>query len=241
MILIKSKLARLSNESLAILALRIIDTVYKSEIATAKATKQFVALKEVNERFQQAVEPYSNKQTSEAIDAKFNERRNLFVALYVYIQGMLNSPDPETRVAAGQLFDVINKYGKNFSNLKIADQSLRYIRIIESLKSAVYTTALSKTLLTDKLAQLDTLQLDYEDLYMNRSNTRKRISASTMRTELTTAIRLHYEESYWMADQSGLDEWFSLCHNIDMRFGEVNVSAAKQAQPTESTFNTLSA
>ncbi len=241
MILIKSKLVRLSNESLAILALRIIDTVYKSEIAAAKTTKQFVALKEVNERFQQAVEPYSNKQTSDAIDAKFIERRNLFVAVYVYIQGLLNSPDEEIKAAATVLFDIINKYGKNFSFLKIADQSLRYIRIIESLKSAEYAAALTKTLLTDKLQQLDTLQQAYEELYMSRSNMRKRITASTMRTEMIAAIRSHYEESNWMESQSGLLEWKSLCHNIDMRFGEVNTTSAKQAPIAEIVKNDLSA
>lgn len=132
---LKTKANRIGNESLAQLGMRIIDTVDKSGIEDAKVSKYFLNLEDVNARYQIAIEIGNEKQVKKAIDDKYKERYEVFCQMYLYIQGLLNSPDTEMKAAAIILFEQLKKYGKNFSKDKIADQSLHYGLIIEALKS----------------------------------------------------------------------------------------------------------
>lgn len=224
----KTKVGRLSNDSLALLALRIIDTVTKSNIVAANTSKQFLELIEVNNRFKATVRPKDAKQTSINVAQKFNERQTLFIDIYDYLFGLLKAPETELKDAATALFVIIDRYGRNFSTLKIADQSVRYIRIIEALKSNEMATALQKTLLTAKVDELDAAQRAYEELYVVRGNVKLITSApSTVRVEMENAIKLHVEEVQWMTRQAGTDEWKMLEATIDARIGEMTVTASK--------------
>jgi len=227
--LYKSKANKIGNQSLAILGLRIIDTVNKSGIEDAKTTKKFQILVEVNDRYQIAIVPGDAKQVSESIKILFKARKVMFNDIYSYLEGLLKSPDVEMREASVLLFAVISKFGKSFHQIKIADQSLRFIRIIESLKKPEFDSALAKTLLTDKLASFNQVQLDYEDLYMGNGNVLSiKIAPSNLRKEMENAIKSHFDEVHWMADSLETELWQSLCKNIEKRFEEVNVSLSRQ-------------
>ncbi len=236
----KTKANRVGTQSLAMLALRIIETVIKSAIQEARISKQFLILEEVNSRYQIAVEPAS-KEVSEAIKALFNERKTLFGDIFDYLEGLLKSPDLDMKAAGTLLFGVLNKFGKSYGSFKIADQSLRYIRIIEALKRPEYTAALIKTSLTDKLAQFDELQLSYEDLYMGSGNdSAARIAPSNLRREMEVAIKMYVDELKWLANAAGTEAWNTLYMNVEQRFNEVNVSLVrkKTAKPAPESATT---
>lgn len=55
-------------------------------------------------------------------------------------------------------------YGKSFKQERIADQTVRYIRIIETLKGADYTAAIAALNATELFAELSEAQTMYEDL-----------------------------------------------------------------------------
>ena len=229
----KSKANRIGIQSLALLALRIIETVIKSGINEARESKLFLQVEEVSGRFQAAIEPGNRKQQKEAIDAKFLERRTMFDEIYTYLQGLLNSPDEEMKSAATLLFGQMNKYGRNYAQLKIADQSLRYIRIIESLKKDEFKDAFTKTLLTAKFATLDQMQLDYEELYMGLGNTKARtIAPSNMRREMENSLKVYVDELRWMSGSFDTETWNTLYKNVCQRFDEVNVSMARKKPDT---------
>lgn len=233
----KTKTNKINNESRAMLALRIIDTVNKSGIADAKVSNAFVQLEDVNARYQLAIVPGTSKQVSQYITDKYKERGTLFVEAYDYLYGLLNSPDAEMKTAATQLFEQISKYGKNFGRYRLADQSLRYIRIIESLKMPEFEAALAKTLLCDKLALLDQVQLDYEELYMGRGNTfATKVAPSSLSKELNDAIKLYMDEVNWMANRTNTEAWYTLRNNLQKRFDEMNVTSTRKS--TETTTQT---
>lgn len=238
----KSKTNKINNESRAMLALRIIDTVNKSGIADAKVSNAFVQLEELNARYQMAIEPGTAKQVSQSITDKYKERSALFVEMFDYLNGLQNSPDADMKAAAALLFEQISKYGKSFSSYRLADQSLRYIRIIESLKMPEYAAALTKTLLTDKLTLLNQMQLDYEELYMGRGNTfATKVAPSNLSKELNDAIKLYMDEVNWMANRTNTEAWNTLRSNLQKRFDEVNVTSTRKLADTSTESTTTTA
>jgi len=229
----KTKTNKINNESRAMLALRMIDTVNKSGIEDAKVSNAFVQLEAVNARYQIAIEPGTAKQVSLSITDKYKERTTLFVSMYEYVYGLLNSPDDEMKAAATLLFEQLSKYGKNFSAYRLADRSLRYIRILESLKMPEYEAALTKTLLSAKLTELDQVQLDYEELYMGRGNTfATKTAPSSLSKELNDAIKLYMDEVNWMATRTNTEAWYTLRNNLQKRFDEVNITSTRKPADT---------
>jgi hypothetical protein len=229
----KSKANKIGNQSLAMLGLRIIDTVIKSGIEEAKTSKKFLVLVEVNGRYQIATVPGDEKQVSDSIKALFSGRKAMFNDIYTYMEGLLKSPDLEMREAAVVLFPLINKFGKSFQGVKISDQSLQYIQIIDSLKASELVPALTATKLTEKVDAFDQLQQDYEELYMGRGNESSiKIAPSNLRKEMESAIKSHFDEVHWMASDFETEPWQTLCKNIEQRFEEVNVSMSRQSKTT---------
>jgi len=225
----KSKANKIGIESLALLGLRIIETVDKSGIGEAKESKQYIELESVNARYQKSIDKDNEKEASSAIKSLFKLRSELFDDMYNYLNGLMKSPDSETKDAANLLFQHISKYGKNFDKLKIADQSFRYIRIIEALKKPEFEAAVIKTMLTERIATFDQTQRDYEDFYMKRGNdSKRRVAPSALRKEMVTAIKSYMDELKWMANSKGTIPWITLRNNVEKRFDEVNVSKTRK-------------
>ena len=238
---IKTKASRVGNTSLAALGERIISTVGKSGIDEAKNSKQYVVLEEVNNRYQQAIMPHDAKQVTEKINALYNNRNELFLDMYEYVKGLTKSPAPDAKLAAIKVFSILNRYGRVLTNVKIADLSVRYIRIIEGLRRPDVAPAVNKVILTAKVAEFEQLQLDYEDLYMGRGNdSTVRVAPSTLRKEMENAVKLYVEELKWMANGADTEAWHTLYRNVEQRFNEVNVTATrkKAETPTDTTNST---
>jgi len=234
----KTKTNRINNESSAMLALRMIETVNKSGIQDAIVCKAFSDLCEVNDRYQLAIEPGTSKQVSQSITNKYKERNILFYKTYDYLNGLLNSPELDQKAAATLLFEQVNKFGRSFGRYRLADQSLRYIRIIDNLKRPEFQEALRITSLTNILSQLDQVQLDYEELYTGRGNTNAtKVAPSILRKELNDAIKLYMDEVNWMATRTATSEWLTLRTNLEQRFLEVNVTSTRKT--TATTADTL--
>ena len=238
----KSKTNKVGNTSLVALGERIISTVVKSGIDEAKSSKQYVILHEVNNRYQQSIMPDDVKQLSENINNLFNSRNELFLDIYEYVKGQTKSPAPDIKQAAIKVFSELNRYGRVMTNVKLADLSVRFIRIIEALKNADIIPAVNKIILADKLAEFEQLQLDYEDLYLGRGNdSTVRVAASSLRKEMQEAVKLYVEELKWMAKGADTEAWHSLYRNVEQRFNEVNVTAThKKADTPTETPNTSS-
>ena len=225
----KSKANRVGNISLAALGVRIIDTVAKSGIDQATSSKQFLVLQEVNSRYQASIVPGDAKQVSDSIKVLFKSRRVLFDEMYEYVKGQTKSPSPEMKEAALLVFERLNKYGRSYSQAQIADQSVKYIRVIEGLKKSDIAAAVTKIMLTAKVAQLDQLQLDYEDLYLNRgNNSAVRVAPSSLRKEMQETVKLYVEELRWLTNTYDTEEWRALYRNVEQRFSEVNVSNTRK-------------
>ena len=233
MISYKTKANRVGNTSLAALGLRIIDTVEKSGIDEALSSKQFLVLKEVNGRYQIAIVPGDSKEIANNIQALFNERKSVFVDAYDYVQGQTKSPIPEVKAAAVLVFKELNRFGRSFYGVKIADQSVQYIRIIENLKKPELQPAVTNISLEEKLAHLDQIQLDYEALYLGKGNSDStNVAPSNLRKEMQQAVKMYVEELKWLANTHDTPEWQTLYSNVEQRFNEVNVSLTRKKSET---------
>lgn len=234
-----NKINRLGVESLAIFSYRVIDTTTKLEIPELENSNEFKTFTEVHNRYQQAVSPRNQQLTSKAIVECYDARQLQFSSMYSYVQGLTNSPETDVQAAAQSVFTVLNMYGRYFYKLKIAEQSLRFIRIVESLKAPGLAAQLAKLKLTDKVAQLDLVQREYEDLYMGRGNARLGVvSASSMRKELQDAMKLFMDEVSWMARKANNSEWETLALQLQARLDEMTVSV-KASKVTDASTATL--
>lgn len=237
--LYKSKANRIGNLSLAALGLRIIDTVEKSGIDEAQSSKQFLILKEVNGRYQFAIIPGNSKEVQNSIQGLYSERKTVFVDTYDYVQGLTKSPIPDVKAAAGIVFRELNKFGRTFYKVKIADQSVQYIRIIENMKKPEFQPAITKISLGDKLSHLDQIQLDYESLYLGKGNSDStNIAPSYLRKEMQKSVKLYLEELRWLANTNETVEWQTLYRNVEQRFNEVNVSVTRKKTETNTDSTT---
>jgi Family of unknown function (DUF6261) len=238
---IKTKANRVGTVSLAALGERIISTVVKSGIDEAQSSKQFLVMQEVNGRYQAAIVPDEQKELSDRIKDLFISRRTFFDDIFEYVKGQTKSPSPDVRDAALRVFSQLNKYGRSYSRVLIADQSVQYIRVIEGLKRSDIAPAVNKLLLTAKVAQFDQLQRDYEDLYLNRGDTSKaRVAPSSLRKEMQNAVKMYVEELKWLTNTNDTAEWNTLYQNIEQRFSELTVKTShkKAAKPAANASTT---
>jgi hypothetical protein len=231
----RSKTNKVNIKTLAALVLRIIDTVIKSGIESAKVSKRFLHLVDVNTRYQNAITLNEEANLKKAVKAKYDLRSELFLQMYAYLEGLLNSPDAEIMAAANLLFRQVNRFGKNFGKLRLADQTTQYVTIIEALKRPEFATALVKTLLTQKLIEIDSAHQNYEQLYMDYGNSSSlKVAPSNLRKELSDAVKLYMDEVNLMASENDTAQWYTLCTNLQIRFDEVSVTVARKSK-TEST------
>lgn len=228
----KSKVHKLSNKSVGILVLRLFEASVAANVALVINSKSYTALTEVNNRYQASVDPTKYKDQTEAIDAKANERRAYFLLNYGYLKGLLNAPDAEQRAAAVRIFAVMNMYGRNFNNLKIAEQSFLFNRILEGLQKPELAADLETTRLTASVAELDRLHKENETLFALRGNEVIGVVApSTLRPQLNVAVNNFVEELQWMAQINDTEELKSLRDIVLMRVSEVNLSQTQAKEP----------
>lgn len=222
---IKSKIDRFRNESLAAIGMRVVETVYQSSVEEAKNGKLFQKLVEANAKYQDSIDPENSKILTEAIQAEYHKRVTLFSDTHIYVRGLMKSPEADISEAATLLFSTLNMFGKYFSRETIAEQSVRYVRIIEGLKKPECATALAKLKLTDRLTELENAQTKYESLYMGRGNRLSlNVPASSLKMEMKLALKKHLDELQFLADTLESEEMNSLFATIKQRFMEVHAT-----------------
>ena len=221
----KSGVNKLTNETLATLSLRTIEAVSNSGIEQAQTSKQFIALKQVNDNYQTLFAPRSQKLQSEQINICFAKRQGLFKSIVGYTSGLLNSPDASVKQSAVEVARILTAHGSTIAGARIAEQTIRYIRVIEMLKAENMVAHLEKLQLSERVDELDRLQREYENLYTGRGNDRiSMLYPSAMRKRMVEALSLHYEETCWMAIQHDTDAWKTLIAVIEKRLSEVKTS-----------------
>ncbi|VBB45398.1 hypothetical protein TRIP_D300220 [uncultured Paludibacter sp.] len=237
---LKTNISKVSTQSLGTLALRVIETVNASGIEEAKTSKNFLKLTELNDAYQQAIDPVNIKSMSNQIDNKFTERNQLFTELFTYVKGLTVADEADVKTAAQKIYDEISKFGLNFSKLRKSDKTLRYIRIIESLKQSEFADALQKTKLTDKLNALDIVQRAYEDLYMGRGNrVAGKVAATSIRYDMETVLKKYLDEVALVTENKETEDWKTLYTNLKKRVEEVSASVRnRQVLPKPPVNNT---
>ena len=229
-----SRISKASNESVAMLSKRVLEAVEQSNIQEALNGKAYMAHAELSSQFAKAAEKLKRKELSEPVNKYYNDRRDLFAAMYVYAKGLCNAPDAEMAEAAQQVFKALNMYGQVLSKLKLDVQSFRYIRIIEALKQPELVAALTKMQLTAKVAELDSVQRAYENQFADRSNKIKgNVSASSLRPALNEAIKLHIDELNWLARQTESEALSKLCTEVNARVTDLKISVQRNGTDDE--------
>ena len=227
----RSKTNKVNNKTLDALAARVIDTVIKSGNSDAKVSKRFLLLLALYKRYRQAILLGDEDQLKLAVKAIYKLRSELFAQMYGYLEGLTNSPDADMKAAAILLFRQVNRFGKSFSKLRLADQTTQYRTIIEALNRPEFTIALVKTLLTDKLSAIEQSQGEYEQLYTGFTDINSVIVApTTLRKELIESIIQYVEEVNILASQVDTPEWYSMCSNLQNRFDEVSITTSSKSK-----------
>ena len=222
---IKTRINRMGIQSLASIGSRAIETIIKSLVEEAKRCKSFLKFVEVNDRYQESIDPEDSKAMTEAIEVVFQKRKNLFEDSYMYIKGLTKSPEEDVKTAAKQLFAVINMFGMYFSKERIADQSVRCTRIIEGLKNPECAGAITKLKLTENLAELEAVQTMYENLYMDRGNRLSlKVTPSSLSDEMKSALKKLMDEMRYMVDTMESEDMTSLMTTLEQRFSEIYVT-----------------
>ena len=234
-----SRISKASNESVAMLSKRVLEAVEQSNIQEALNGKAYMAHAELSSQFAKAAEKLKRKELSEPVNKNYNDRRDLFAAMYVYAKGLCNAPDAEMAEAAQLVFKALNMYGQFLGNLKVEVQSFRYIRIIEALKQPELAAALTKMQLTAKVAELDSVQRAYENQFADRSNKIKgNVSASSLRRALNEAIKLHIDELNWLARQTDSEALRKLCFEANARVADLIISSQRNGTEDETGTDT---
>ena len=234
-----SRISKASNESVAMLSKRVLEAVEQSNIQEALNGKAYMAHAELSSQFAKAAEKLKRKELSEPVNKNYNDRRDLFAAMYVYAKGLCNAPDAEMAEAAQQVFKALNMYGQFLGNLKVEVQSFRYIRIIEALKQPELAAALTKMQLTAKVAELDSVQRTYENQFADRSTKIKgNVSASSLRKALNEALKLHIDELNWLARQTDSEALRKLCFEANARVADLVMSSQRNGTEDETGTDT---
>lgn len=233
----KSIISKISTQTLGALSLRVIENVNNSGITEAINSSVFQSLITLNNEYQTSLAPVNIKVLSAEVNEKYDERNSSFKKLKDYISGMLNSDSDEVSAAAKKVYAVITMYGTNFSNLKKTDRTLRYIRIIETLKSDDYADALEKTSITERVNTLDTLQREYETVYMSKgSKVASQTAPSNIRKSLETGLKNLIDAFEVFQNQYQTDAWTTLYADLVKRVEEVSSSIqTKSTKTVEST------
>lgn len=232
----KGKINRLSNNSLGILSVRIINCIDASTVVEVKTADFYNDCVQACERYK-AANTRQEKSKFETIDIEFGNRKQILAEMQKYLQGLTISPDAAMKAAAGRLFAEVIRFGNGFAKGKNADQSYKYKQIIMGLKKPELLADLEALKLVDKLQQLETAHITYENLYMQWGDFKNTaITATKLRSELTVALKSLLDEIDWLQRKNSSVELTDLRNSIYARIDEMNLSrtnkiVSKASQP----------
>ena len=237
---IKTKINSMRSEDLAIVGIRVVETIEKSVAEEVKNSLLFTQLIEVTNRFRKAIGP-DDKEEKAVVTEKFNFRKQLFNNFYNFVFGLKQSKDPTVKAAATEVFSVLNMYGgKGFNKLSRSAHTQRYTTIVETLNQAEYTAAIAKLNVGDFLSELSEANTAYEASYQAIGNKRSmRMPSTDMRTEMNNALKAVTDEVKLYTLKYPTEANKALQNNVLQRIAEVYVpapgSTKRMKTSTEST------
>lgn len=222
----KTKIQRMSCETIATVGMRVIETITQSMAEDVKNSLYATQLLEVTNRYRKAIEP-NDKERNAAISDKFNIRKVLFSNSYDMAYGLTLSRDAGDKEAAIRVFSVFNMYGnKSFYGVRQSALTQRYATIIETLLQPEYSADLVRLKMTDILAELADAHTAYETLYQTKGNEQSLKAPSTeMRLEMNNALKVMVEEVEYFSKKFPTEANVTLWKNVEQRIAEVYVTA----------------
>ena len=224
------------SETLATVAMRVIETILKSLIQELINSLLFTQLTEVTDRFRKAILP-ADKEEKAAVDEMFQSRKQSFNNFFNVVKGLKGSKDAAVKAAALQVFPVLNMYGGlGFGSLSKTAHTQRYTTIVETLKLAEYTEAIAKLNVGDFLTELAEANTAYETMYQAMGNVNSvRIPSHEMRTEMNNALKLMTDEVRIFVRKYPTEANIELLRNVEQRIAEVYVPAPGYTKKDKTT------
>lgn len=238
----KTKISRLSNDSLGTLIVRITNSIDNCAIAEVKTADYYTHCVAICERYR-AANTKNEKKKFENIDIEFIRRKEIYMETRKYLQGLLISPDAATKTSAQKLYAEIDRFGSRFFNRRKADQAYIYKQIIAGLNKAELATDVEALKLTNQLQQLEVAHRTYEISYMQWGDFKNAaIMASKLRSEVEVAIKNLLDEIDWLYKKNPSEELKNLRDSIYTRIDEINLAKSKnKVTPTDTTDNVSAA
>lgn len=214
------------SETLATVAMRVIETILKSLIQELINSLLFTQLNEVTNRFRNAINA-DDKEEKEAVAEMFQIRKQSFNNFFNVVKGLKLSKDATVKAAGKEVFSVLNMYGGlGFRDLSMTAHTQRYTTIIETLRLPEYTEALTKLNVNDFLTELADANTAYEAKYQVLGNKRSlQVPSSEMRTEMNNALKLMTDEVKIFVRKYPTEANIELLRNVEQRIAEVYVPA----------------
>lgn len=229
----KTKISRVSNDALGTLTVRIIKNIDASTVEAIKTSDYYTNCVQTLQNYR-AAHTRNEKKKFDAIDIEFQRRKEHYLQIRKYLQGLLISPDAETKNTAQRLFAVINRFGSTFLRNRNADQSYNYKQIIAGLRHPDLVADIEALKLTAIVLQFETAHRSYENLYMQWGDFRNAaFTASKLRSALELCIKNLLDEIEWLHKKTPSEELNNLRNSIYARIDEINLAKSKNtASPT---------
>lgn len=223
----KAKISKLSNDSLGTLTTRVINNIDASTVEEVKSSNYYAICVQVLENYKTAT-TRNEKKKDDAINFAFQNRKDIYVEMRKYLQGLQNSPDEEFKTSANKVYSELNRFGYAFVKNKTADQSYIYSQIIAGLLKSELYNDMQILKLSDKVAQLDTVHRSYENMFMQWGDFKKVAQpASLLRNEVESALKNLIDELDWMNRKAPSEALKNLHASVYARIDEINLSNPK--------------
>ncbi len=239
----KAKISKMSNYSLGTLTARIIQNIDASTVEEVKTADFYDLIVAAYEQYATSATK-SDKKKVDTIDVEFQNRKDIFLEFRKYLQGLQISPDEETKASAKRVYAEINRFGRDFVNIKAAEQSHNYAMIIAGLKKSELSVDLQTLKLNAKVAQFEAAHRSYEKQFMQWGDFKKvALPASKLRSQVESALKNLFDEMDWMLRKTPSEALKNLHTSIYARVDEINLSntTSKPDEPSDSKAGTESA
>ena len=232
---IKTKINSMRSEDLAIVGIRVVETIEKSVAEEVKNSLLFTQLIEVTNQYRKAIEP-DNRAEKAAIKEKFQFRTELFGNFYDMAYGMTGSRNADDKAAAVRVFSVLNTYGtKRFYGIRQSALTQRYAKFVETLQQPGFAADIERLRMADILTELADTHATYEAMYQDLGNQKsQRIPSREMRLEMNNALKVMADEVEYFSKKFPTDVNITLCKNVEQRIAEVYVTAPGAAKKESS-------
>lgn len=235
----KTAINKLANKSLGTLATRMNETVKVFNIEAINNDVVYKAFTQTITIFQKTLNSDDViLDLSEEAAVKYLTRRDTFLALYVYSEGICNTAEPETAQLAREVYKIISLYGRGFIHKRLGAQTACYAHII-SLITLPEVAAKMATLGLDKLAtNFKNAHSDYESAYLaSKISSNQKVYPSSLRRKMIADAKGFIDHILQLAKVSGDAKLTELADNLVKRVQELDTmrKSSKNEAPKDAS------